>query len=135
MSKEIANKFRSMASIETSALFSQRKTLNEAADLLEKAESQLSQLYEGSIPIPMSDKIEQVATHKYEWGETPVYKEKDIGTMGNTDTMALLTRMVNELKAENEMLKQEIFKKQFESSTSSLGKQMADVEAGKVVPR
>lgn len=108
---------------------------NNPAELLEKAESQLIDLYEGSMPTPINDKIEQVATHTYEWGTVPVYRAKDTGAMGNTDTMALLTKLVNELKAENELLKQEIFKKQFESSTSSLGKQMADIEAGKVVPR
>lgn len=81
------------------------------------------------------DNIEQTGTQQFDALEIPIYRAKDTGTMGNTDTMALLTKLVNELKAENELLKSEIFKKQFESSTSGLGKQMADVEAGKVVPR
>ena len=108
---------------------------NNLAELLEKAEYQVRGLYDGSMPTSIIDKIEKVATHTYEWGTVPIYRAKDTGTMGNTDTMALLTRMVNELKAENEMLKSQIFTKKNETSTSSLGKHMADIEAGKVVER
>lgn len=35
MKSDLANKLRSMASIETSALYSQRKVLNEAADMID----------------------------------------------------------------------------------------------------
>lgn len=34
--------------------------------------------------------------------------------MGNEETMALLTRLVNELRAENAMLKSQIFTKRYE---------------------
>lgn len=55
-----------------------------------------------------------------------------------TDTMALLTRLVNELKAENEMLKSQIFTKKYEPETrrnSDLASQIAAIESGNVVQR
>lgn len=113
--RKIHEILRDLTSIKTSALYSQRKVLNEAADILEK--------------------IEKVGTNGANGIEIPIYREKDTGTMGNTDTMALLTRMVNELKAENEMLKSQIFTKKYETATSSLGKKISDIEAGKVVER
>lgn len=84
----------------------------------------------------MDDKIEVTGHHVCEFGTVPSYREKDTGTMDNTDTMALLTRLVNELKAENEMLKSQIFTKKYEPETrrnSDLASQIAAIESGNVV--
>lgn len=60
------------------------------------------------------------------------------------ETMRLLTKMVNELRDENTMLKSELMKRSFEnasskhhtmSNTSSLATQIGDIEAGKVITR
>jgi hypothetical protein len=120
----------------------------------------------------MGDKIEIVGYERDGFLHYPIYREKDTGTMGNTDTMALLTRMVNEFKEENEMLKKSFFENLIKpkspyvdlnalwkdgytleeylkmkeipekyivtpkkTATSSLGKQVGDIEAGKVVER
>lgn len=80
--------------------------------------------------------FEIVGYQDYHGHQIPIFREKRVVTMSSqTDTIALLTKLVNELKDENEMLKSEIFKKQFESSNSSFEKQRDDIEAGKVVPR
>jgi len=112
-----------------------KRALQRHNRILEIEEDKQRKLYTGQFPPKIEDKIEQVGTHTYEWGNVPVYKEKDTGTMSNTDTMALLTRMVNELKAENEMLKSQLFTKKYEGSVSSLGKHIGDIEDGKVVER
>lgn len=81
-------------------------------------------------------KIEVVGYHDYQGRQVPIFREKRVITMSSqTDTIALLTKLVIELKAENEMLKSDIFTKKYEASSSSLGKQISDVEAGKVVER
>ncbi len=141
MIKETIEKLRAMASVKTSALYSQRSILNKAADLLEKAETEQRDIQNNLLPTYLSDKIEQVATEKYEWGTVPVYREKGNGMSRDTDTMSLLTKLVNELKDENEFLKRKNF--ELESQIpfkenyggNSLAKQIGDIEAGKVGQR
>lgn len=73
----------------------------------------------------------------------PIYRETDRGKMGSeSETMKLLTKMVNELREENKALKSGLMKRSFEhathhvmSNTSSLATQIGDIEAGKVISR
>lgn len=59
---------------------------------------------------------------------------------GDTDVMKLLTKLVNELRSENEMLKGELMKRSMadrmsKGGMSSLSDQISAIESGKVIPR
>lgn len=60
--------------------------------------------------------------------------------MTDTDVMKLLTKLVNELREENRMLKSELMKRSMADSMSkggmsSLASQISAVESGKVIQR
>lgn len=60
--------------------------------------------------------------------------------MSDTDVMKLLTKLVNELRSENEMLKGELMKRQLadrmsKGGMSSLADHISAVESGSVIQR